>query len=239
MKHYMYRSKIQYHARRAVKVIPALFNRLVKVGVFTFDLIPTFYKRESFVYSDADYVRNSTLELISREIHEQKIPGETAELGVFRGDFARLINQAFPDRKLYLFDTFDGFDRRDVHGDDAEGAAADQEQFSDTSEQLVLSRMKYPENCVIKKGYFPESFTDVQDTFCYVSIDFDLYQPIYKGLDILWDHLSPGGFIMVHDYQNTMFPGSRKAVRQFCTERHLQLIPLSDTNGSALIVKHK
>ena len=37
MKHYMYRSRIQYHARRAVKVIPALFNRLVKVGVFTFD----------------------------------------------------------------------------------------------------------------------------------------------------------------------------------------------------------
>ena len=240
MKHYMYRSKLQYHARRAVKIIPSLFNRVVKKGIFTFDLIPTFFKRASFVYSDADYVRNSTLELVSREIHEQQIPGAVAELGVFRADFAKLINEAFPDRTLYLFDTFGGFSCEDIRGDESEGKAADEEHFSDTSVSLVLSKMKYPENCIVKEGYFPDTFTsDIEDPFAFVSIDFDLYQPIYKGLDIVWDHLSPGGYIMIHDYQNTMFPGSKRAVRQFCEERCLQLVPLSDTNGSALIVKHK
>ena len=240
MKHYMYRSNVQYHARRAIKTLPSIFNRASKKCVFTFDLIPTYFKRKSFVYSDADFVRNSTLELISREIHEQKIPGAVAELGVFRADFAKLINRAFPDRKLYLFDTFDGFESKDIYGDEAEGKAADKEQFSDTSVDLVLSKMKYPGNCIVKKGYFPDTITsDIKDRFAYVSIDFDLYQPIYKGLVVLWDRLSPGGYIMVHDYQNTMFPGSKRAVRQFCKEKGIQLIPLSDTCGSALIVKDK
>ena len=40
--------------------------------------------------------------------------GECAEAGVFEGDFAKWINQYFPDRKLYLFDTFEGFDMRDI-----------------------------------------------------------------------------------------------------------------------------
>ena len=34
--------------------------------------------------------------------------------GVFRGEFASKINKCFPNSKLYLFDTFEGFDERDV-----------------------------------------------------------------------------------------------------------------------------
>ena len=34
-----------------------------------------------------------------------------SELGVYRGRFARCINRLLPDRKLYLFDSFQGFDR--------------------------------------------------------------------------------------------------------------------------------
>lgn len=127
-----------------------------------------------------------------------------------------------------------------IRGDEAEGKAAEEEQFYNTSVELVLSKMKHAENCIVKKGYFPDTFTpDIKDTFAFVSIDFDLYQPIYKALLIMWEHLSPGGYMMIHDYQNTMFPGSRRAVRQFCEEKNLQMVPLSDTCGSALIVKHK
>ena len=37
-----------------------------------------------------------------------------AEGGVFQGDFARHINRCFPKSKLYLFDTFSGFDKKDI-----------------------------------------------------------------------------------------------------------------------------
>lgn len=64
-----------------------------------------------------DYIRLSSLELISHEINFKKVKGNVAELGVYKGKFARYINQYFPDRTLYLFDTFLGFDERDKISD--------------------------------------------------------------------------------------------------------------------------
>lgn len=43
-------------------------------------------------------------------IYSNNISGCVAEVGVFQGEFASVINKNFPDRKLYLFDTFEGFD---------------------------------------------------------------------------------------------------------------------------------
>ena len=54
-----------------------------------------------------DYVRLATLELLCRRL--EHVPGAAAELGVYRGFFARCINHLLPDRKLYLFDSFEGF----------------------------------------------------------------------------------------------------------------------------------
>ena len=54
-----------------------------------------------------DYVRLATLELLCRRL--EKIPGAAAELGVYRGFFAKCINQLMPKRRLYLFDSFEGF----------------------------------------------------------------------------------------------------------------------------------
>ena len=237
MKQYMYRTKIQYLLRRCVKVAPALLNRIIKRGVFAFDLCSSYWKRESYVYADADFVRNSTLEMCAREIHSRNIQGAVAELGVFRGDYAKLINRAFPDRKLYLFDSFEGFHPTDVDVDKEMGNKRKMDQFSDTSERIVLKKMKYPQNCIVKKGFFPDSYQNVSEKFAFVSIDFDLYKPIYDGLCIMWDNMETGGFIFVHDYNNIAYPGSKKAVLQFCAERKAPFVPLSDTCGSAIIIK--
>jgi O-methyltransferase len=59
-------------------------------------------------------IRLSTLRLLSEEINEKKVEGNVAELGVYKGYLARELNLLFKDRKLYLFDTFTGFDARDI-----------------------------------------------------------------------------------------------------------------------------
>src|SRR3989338_5554484 len=69
----------------------------------------------------SDYIRLATLELCAFEVTNKNIPGSVAELGVYRGDFAKKINEAFPDRKLYLFDTFAGFNTGDVEFDKNKG----------------------------------------------------------------------------------------------------------------------
>jgi hypothetical protein len=59
-------------------------------------------------------VRCAFLELCSREIHRIGVPGDIAEVGVGEGGTAFLLNHHFADRKLLLFDTFTGFDARDL-----------------------------------------------------------------------------------------------------------------------------
>ena len=57
-----------------------------------------------------DYFRYRTFELMANEIIKKKVHGNVAELGVFKGIFSKIINKKFPDKKLYLFDTFESFD---------------------------------------------------------------------------------------------------------------------------------
>jgi O-methyltransferase len=183
-----------------------------------------------------EYIRASSLELVAREIYEHAVPGAAAELGVFRGEFARLINLAFPDRRLYLFDTFSGFAESDLRLEPDTKAAAG--TFSNTSIATVLSKMAHKDNCVIKQGLFPQSAVGCEDErFCFVSIDADLYNPIYEGLAYFYPRLSPGGYIFVHDYNNLQYQGAKRAVRQFCAESGISYFPLSDASGSAIIAK--
>ena len=43
----------------------------------------------------------------------QDTKGDFAELGVYKGNSAKIFHALAPDRKLYLFDTFEGFSERD------------------------------------------------------------------------------------------------------------------------------
>lgn len=184
-----------------------------------------------------DYVRNSSLEMVAQEINKGNIEGSTAELGVYRGDFARIMNELFPDRKLYLFDTFEGFDREDVGIERESSYSRGTQDFSRTNVETVLGKMPYPANCIAKKGHFPESAAGVDDDFVFVSIDADLYKPIFDGLCFFYPRLARGGYIFVHDYNNDEYKGAKAAVRQYCSEHGVSYFPLTDACGSAVLCK--
>lgn len=103
-------------------------------------------------------VRLSALRLHAREIEARRIPGDVAELGVYQGAFAAEINRLFPERRLWLFDTFEGFHARDLAIEaERTGVKAQRRSFSDTTIELVRSRLPHPELARFVKGYFPES----------------------------------------------------------------------------------
>jgi O-methyltransferase len=193
--------------------------------------------REKWIYN-YDYFRCSTLELVAQELNEyyQGDGGNVAELGVYRGDFAQWINYLFPKQKLYLFDTFEGFSKRNFNNE-SNSSWIDQD-FSNTSVQLVLEKMKYPENCIIRKGFFPETILGLEnEEYIFVSIDADLYEPIYEGLKYFYPRLKKHGYIFVHDYNITAYCGVKKAVKQFSKENDISFFPLSDQMGTVVFVK--
>jgi O-methyltransferase len=157
---------------------------------------------------------------------------------VYTGVFAAQINSLFPKRSLYLFDTFEGFDSRDVSVEQEHGYSnARPGTFEDTSKELVRLRLPYPDQAIFRKGYFPETATGVAGQFALVSIDADLYKPIYEGLRFFYPRLSRRGCIIVHDFNNAQFKGAGEAVRQYCSEEGITPVPLCDLHGSAVIVK--
>lgn len=194
--------------------------------------------RLSDLYESFD-LRAAVLRRMAARVEERNVEGAIAELGAFQGDFAWQLNALFPRRKLYLFDTFEGFDPRDIAVErqvSASRAAA--RDFSDTSVERVLERMPHREKVVVRKGFFPETAEGLEEVFALVSMDVDLYAPTLAGLEWFYPRLACGGVILLHDYNSTQFDGVRKAVEEY--EKRwgfLPLVPLNDLHGTALVIK--
>lgn len=180
----------------------------------------------------------------ARKIYEEKIPGNIAECGVFRGESAKFINFYFPDRKIYLFDTFEGFPEKDLIAEKLLGNDAFNKSIFATSPMFdiadvgyVLKKLTYPENAIIKKGYFPESASGVDDQFVFVSLDMDLYVPMLEGIRFFWPKLMQGGCILLHDYYHPNLPGVAKAVNEFEIEQNIYIrkMPIGDDCSICLI----
>lgn len=182
--------------------------------------------------------RDVFLKQYANECRRKGIKGNVAEAGVFRGDFAALINGYFSDRTCYLFDTFEGFDERDVIVEQGyEKNPLRGAYFEQTSIELVLSKLKYPDKCIIKKGYVPETLEGIEDTFCFVNLDMDLYQPTLAALKWFWPRMVSGSVILVHDYfdETGTFPNLKKAVIEFAEQNNARTIPIGDDLSIALI----
>jgi len=177
--------------------------------------------------------RENWLKHFAVKIQAANIEGHAAEAGVFRGDFARVINECFPDRFLYLYDTFSSFPERHLAEEegDSEVARVLKGYFgSNTSVERVLAQMPQAEKCRVFEGIFPDTADGLDEKFCFVNLDMDLYVPTLAGLKIFYPLLAPGGAILVHDYYNREYPGVAKAVDEFSGDHGLanSLYPIGD-----------
>lgn len=181
--------------------------------------------------------RKVILKMLADEINQRKLIGAVAELGVYRGDFAKEINLAFKEKKLYLFDTFEGFDVKDLVREEYSDAKGG--EFSNTNVDIVLKKMPYRENCIIKKGYFPESLLGFEEKFSFVSIDTDLYLSVYNGLEYFYPRVVDNGYIIIHDYNSSRFKGVKQAIKEYekLNDISLKLVPVDDLCGSVVIIK--
>lgn len=189
-------------------------------------------------------VRLSALRLQAREIEARGISGDVAELGVYQGAFAAEINCLFPERRLWLFDTFEGFPACDLATEaEQTGEVKKHRSFSDTTVEKVRRRLPHPDKAEFVKGYFPESLREVKaaDTlrFALVSLDPDLYAPTLAGLRYFYPRLVPGGRILIHDYTSCQFEGVKRAVDAYCRAQGLFVVPLMDLHGTAILIKSR
>lgn len=139
------------------------------------------------------------------------LPGDIAELGVWRGGSALVLAATCPAKLLHLFDTFSGLPadetaQRDQYGYVRKG------MFSCPQWEVRI----YLASCHVAfhQGVFPAT-TDRLDAlrFCFVHVDCDLYQGAHDAIEWFWPRLSPGGIMFFDDY-GCKFTGVTEAVRE-------------------------
>lgn len=186
---------------------------------------------------DANRVLNFAFAL---DLVAQLPAGDYAELGTFRGITGSLIwARKKPGVTFHCFDTFEGFDDRDLN-DKRLDNAGEKAAFANTSIELVKNRIAggdHPE-LQLHVGFFPETFAGMEDhQFRLIHIDMDLAEPITKALEIFWPRMVDGGIILVHDYKSLRYPMAAEAVDAYFKARGITVWPLSDRLGTAMVIK--
>lgn len=183
--------------------------------------------------NSGDVPRFYALLLNIARVLKDGVPGDFAELGVYRGHTASILAAAAREsgRQLFLFDTFSGFDAADL-----DGAAS--KAFTDTSLDAVKALVG-TDSVTFIAGRFPDSIPPggVGDRFAIVHLDADLYQPTRAGLDYFYPRLSAGGLLILHDYSSGHWPGCTQAIDEFFAGKPERPVLLPDKSGTAIVVK--
>jgi hypothetical protein len=164
--------------------------------------------------------------------------GSLAEVGVYKGHSAAVLRYFAEStaRKIYLADTFSGFAEVQFETDFGDGKKS---AFKDTS--LAIAQELVGSYCGNRwiVGLFPASATAEMraDTYSFVSVDCDIYEPIHDALRFFWPRMTPGGMIFVHDYSSGHWPGATRAVDEFCAQIGVRGMLLPDLAGSYVLVR--
>ena len=150
------------------------------------------------------------------------LSGNLAEVGVYRGGSAEIIaNAKFSEKKLYLFDTFDGMPQ--VHENDN---FCKQGDFGETSYEQVKNGLRHFNNVFVYKGVFPQqnsSFIE-NEQFALVHIDVDIYQSYKDCLEFFYPRMVHGGIMVLDDYNHEKCIGAKIATDEFLKDKKEKLV---------------
>ena len=166
--------------------------------------------------------------------HLRSLPGEVAEVGVYKGGTARMLATVFASTRktVHLFDTFAGMPpvdpTRDLH---REG------DFGDASVEGVREYLRDCPHVRLHQGFFPATAGPTEDrTFCLVHADVDIYRSVLDCCRFFYPRLVTGGAIIFDDYGRESCPGAKAAVDEFFAGTPEQ--PVYVPTGQAFVVKY-
>jgi hypothetical protein len=145
--------------------------------------------------------------------------GAILEAGVFKGGASLHLHNSAPERKVYLCDTFVGFNQlpmdRELDRRFFPRGSYDT-GFAETARQAVHDLMaRHTSNFELIEGCFPMSAAGRQlGGISFVHMDFDLYKSIFDSLVFLNDRMIEKSIIVVDDYMRTA-EGVVEAVEKF------------------------
>ncbi|MEO7556222.1 MAG: TylF/MycF/NovP-related O-methyltransferase [Acidimicrobiales bacterium] len=161
------------------------------------------------------------------DVIDKGVPGDVIETGVWRGGTTILMRgilkaMGVTDRKVFVADSFEG-----LPPPNAEKYPADKGLNFHLHKPLAVSLEDVQANferygllddqVVFLKGWFKDTLPGLADDqrFAIARLDGDLYESTMDALTNLYPKLSPGGYLIIDDYE---IPACRKAVHDYRDE---------------------
>jgi O-methyltransferase len=181
------------------------------------------------------------------------IPGDFVECGVAQGGCSALmamVARMDPSRRrMWLFDSFQGIPDPTAE-DFGEGKEVTGEHIRPLVRGSCLGTKSMVESVLFSKfglsrdsvclveGWFQDTlplYRDRIDQIALLRLDGDWYESTLCCLHNCYDHVSPGGYIIVDDYGSCY--GCKKAVHEFLDSRSIQVRLIPDGRGGILFSK--
>jgi len=163
-------------------------------------------------YTLVDHARCYVLHQFAKQA--SALPGDLAEVGVYKGGTAKLLalTTALRAKKtVHLFDTFAGMPPADAAVD-----CHHEGDLGDTSLSAVQRHLRDCDNVRFYPGFFPDTAGPIENLrFCLVHVDADIYQSVKDSCTFFYPRMESGGIMVFDDYGFPSCPGARKAVDEF------------------------
>jgi len=174
------------------------------------------------------------------------IPGFTAEAGVFRGlaswlfcNYLRRENSTFNGETHFMLDSFEGLSEPVAKDGDYPAKRHGEGAFTHTSVDHVRNTLADFSDANIFKGWIPEVFESLpEQSYRFVHLDVDVYEPTLAGLRYFYPRLSRGGILVCDDFgpwDDNKWPGCIRAVNEFAAESGAVYASLD--SGNAMFIK--
>jgi O-methyltransferase len=177
-----------------------------------------------------------------RYIAQRKIPGDFVECGVFLGGasiFAALARDLFGlhDRKVYLYDTFNGFPEGTSDFIEAKGrvvTGAETESFLEDVKDNIRHCGVRPESYEIIAGPVEQTLLTgpVPEQISMLRLDTDFYVSTKSEFQVLYPKLVQRGVLIIDDYGT--WDGVRKAADEALADEPLMLHRISHSVRSGI-----
>ncbi len=168
-------------------------------------------------------------------LHTATVPGDVIECGVYKGGTAKLLAQTMhrrgSEKKLYLYDTFEGMPDTDAKKDNHHKKG----DFADTSLEAVVSLIGPNSQVEYRKGFIPDTFSESPLMISFAHVDVDIYKSVIDCCDYIWPRLSQGGAMVFDDYGFDTCKGALDAVNDFFAKT--TAFPICLPTGQAIVYK--
>lgn len=173
----------------------------------------------------------STLYELAKRVKDEKIPGAFVECGCCNGGAGAMTIPFLSEREYWLFDSFEGLPlptKEDIKAEDDSAATTHWKKGWDKGDiervqELYLSSLHFPsEKLHLVKGLFQETVPKTRSKIKQIALlhlDGDWYKSTKVCIENLFDHVVPGGFIVVDDYGH--WNGCKKAIDEFLQQRKI------------------